>query len=113
MPFVLVSVPIVRSKATTKTATGYSGAAAAVPGSPFQARVYRVAQVAVNRDEAAAGSTTVDATRRIAIYDPACPVKAGDIATLPEADGTTTQAKVLRKRSYTKSVQYDLETGAE
>lgn len=84
-----------------------------IAGSPFLARVYRVSQTTVQRDEAQPGTATVDQMQRLSVLDPACPIEVNDIAYLPEADGSYTRAKVIRVRPYGDRCQYDLETGAE
>jgi hypothetical protein len=84
-----------------------------VPGSPFSARVYRVAQTTVTRDDDQSGTATLDEMQRMSILDPACPIQVNDIAFLPRATGTFTRAKVMRPRPYSDRTQYDLETGVE
>lgn len=84
-----------------------------IAGSPFLARVYRVPQTTVQRDEAQPGTATVDQMQRLSVLDPLCGVQVGDIAFLPRADGSFARAKVIRIRFYSDRIQYDLETGAE
>lgn len=114
MPLDYVRLKIVRLVSVV-TATGGLSAPleSELAGSPFLARVYRAAQSSVLRDEAQAGTATLDEMRRVSILNPACPAEVGDIAYLPRPDGTTTRAKIMRPRRYTDRVQYDLETGAE
>lgn len=123
MSLEIVSIPILSAARTHLGGGDYAEAETQIAGSPFAGRVYRAAQNTVGRDEAAPGVATVDQMPRMSIYDPACPVKVGMIALLPDPQGTTalvplpgtfTRAKVIRVRGrYGDRVQYDLETGAE
>lgn len=98
------------------TATlGIEIAEAAVVGSPFQGRIYRVQQTTSARDEAKPGAATIDEMRRISLTDPSADVRKGDIAILPGDDdpAATERALIQRVRRYGDRVQCDLETGAE
>lgn len=109
-----VRVKIVRLVFSVSATGGLSGPLESeLAGSPFLARVYRAPQSSVLRDEAQAGTATLDEMRRISIFDPACPADIGNIAYLPRPGGPATRAKVMRPRRYSDRVQYDLETGAE
>jgi hypothetical protein len=109
-----IKVPIVRTSETSTPTLGTATAEAAIAGSPFAARVYRVNQ-AVTRDEAAPGVATVNQQRRLSIVNPSVGVRIGDVALIPSDDnpGTTERAKVLNVRRYDDRIQCDLETGVE
>ncbi|BDI27991.1 hypothetical protein CCAX7_000420 [Capsulimonas corticalis] len=116
MPLDPIAVRILRaSRSRTPTGGKTVNAEADIPGSPFSARVYRVAQVTVNRDEAEPGIATQDQMRRLSILDPAAGVRKNDIALIPSDDdpSVTERAKVLRVRRYSDRVQCDLETGVD
>ena len=114
MPLDYVPVTVARPVSTVSATFGGSAPTLMqLAGSPFLARVYRVAQTTVGRDEAQPGTATLDEMQRLSVMDPACPIQVNDIAFLPQADGSTRRAKVLRVRRYADRTQYDLETGAE
>ncbi len=113
MPLDYVPVRVVRLVRTRTAAAGKTTAEAELPGSPFLARVYRVSQSSVDRDEGQPAVATLDQMQRLSVLDPACEIRVGDIAFLPQPDGTTQRAKVLRPRRYGIRTQYDLETGAD
>lgn len=113
MPLESVAVRVVRPVRTRTATAGKTTTEAEIDGSPFLARVYRVAETAVDRDEAAPATATLDRMQRLSVPDPACPIRVGDIALLPQPGGGTRRAKVLRPRPYGGRVQYDLELGVE
>ena len=114
MPLEYVPVRVVRPGGTVSATFGKSAPfETEIAGSPFMARVYRVSQTTVERDEAQAGTATVDQMQRLSVLDPTCPIQVNDIALLPRADGSFTRAKVIRPRPYSDRIQYDLEIGAE
>lgn len=113
MSLQLVSVRVVTQTRTRDGGAGYTpGPDVDIAGSPFLARVYRVPQKEVREDDAAPGTTTVDRTQRLSIYNPAAPVAEDCIALLPRLDGSVQRAKVVRPRYYDDRIQCDLETGA-
>lgn len=113
MSLQFVSVRVVTQTRTRDGGAGYTpGPDVDIAGSPFQARVYRVPQKDTRQDDAAAGTTVVDRTQRLAIYNPAAPVAEGCIALLPLPGGSVQRAKVVRPRFYDDRIQCDLETGA-
>ncbi|MCW3059710.1 MAG: hypothetical protein JWQ02_1531 [Capsulimonas sp.] len=113
MPLVYIKVPILRGAEVATATLGTAITETAITGSPFRARVYRVPQTNVVRDEAAPGIATDDQMRRLSIMDQKAPVRKGDIALIPSDDNpaVTERATVLRIRRYGDRVQCDLETG--
>lgn len=115
MSLATVSILIMRpSRALTET-LGVAITEAAVAGSPFAGRVYRVQQTTSTRDEAKPGAATIDAMRRISLLNPDADVRKGDIAYLASDDdpSATERALIVRVRRYADRVQCDVETGAE
>lgn len=113
MPLDYVPVRVTRLVRTRTATGGHINAESELAGSPFLARVYRVASKSVERDEAQPATATVDKLRRLSVLDPACPISVGDMAYLPLPGGIFERAKALLVRAYADRTQYDLETGAE
>ena len=114
MPLEYVLARVVRLSSGVSATFGLTKPQEAyLAGSPFLARVYRVPQTTVGRDEAQPGTATLDEMQRMSILDPTCSIQVNDIAYLPLPNGTTQRAKIIRCRRYADRVQYDLETGAE
>jgi hypothetical protein len=112
MPRDIVQITIMRN-AQARTATGgHVPTLVPIPGSPvggWNCRLYRRPEITVHRDEAAPGVATVDPVRILSIIDTTAPVLINDIAKLPEG----IDAKIIRIRRYTRTLQCDLETGVE
>jgi hypothetical protein len=112
MPRQFVDIVISRDTFTTSATGGKVPVGAPIPGSPeagWPCRLYRQAQITVKRDEARPGVATIDQVPVLSIQDIACPVKVNDLAALPGG----INGKILRIRRYTRTLQCDLETGAE
>lgn len=112
MPRDIVKVPIVRNAAARTATGGRTMTASPIPRSPvdgWDCRLYRKPEISVDRDEGAAGVTTIDQVRVLSILDTTAPVQVNDLVQLPEG----INAKIIRVRRYTRTLQCDLETGAE
>lgn len=112
MPRDIVQVPIVRSSMARTDTGGHMPTLAPIPGSPeggWNCRLYRRPEITVHRDEGVPGVATVDPVRILSILDTTAPVRINDIARLPEG----IDAKIIRIRRYTRTLQCDLETGVE
>jgi hypothetical protein len=111
----ILKIKIVRSVRTRTATGGYTQVEAPIPGSPFPARVFRVSQTTISRDEAQPATATLDVMRRLSILNPSAAVQVNDIAYIPSdsAPGAMERAKIIRLRRYSDRVQCDLETGVE
>lgn len=112
MPRDIVKVPIVRNAAARTATGGRTMTASPIPGSPvdgWDCRLFRKPEISVDRDEGAPGVATVDQVRVLSLLDTTAPVQVNDLAQLPEG----INAKIIRVRRYTRTLQCDLETGAE
>lgn len=76
----------------------------ALPGSPFQARVYH-ASFTGRGTEIAPAAAKVQSTEVASFRDVSAPVRVGDLVTLP--DGAL--AKIVDRRGYSRSLQCDLQ----
>jgi hypothetical protein len=105
----IVSVAVTRESASGKSGTGYTEAGAAIEGSPFACRVYRLRAVGGTDFQPPEGVTTVEKLRVAAFLNPPPPtLMLGDVCTLP--DGTS--GPILRLRSYPDRLDADIETAA-
>ena len=112
MPRDIIKVVIVRPTPARTATGGRTITNTPIPGSPvdgWSCRLYRKPEITVHRDEAGPGVATVDPVSVLSILDLTAPVQIGDIAQLPGG----VNAKILRPRRYTHTLQCDLETGAE
>ena len=112
MPRDIVKVNIIRPTRSPTATGGKVVSTVPIPNSPadgWDCRLYRVPEITVHRDEGKTGIATIDNVRRISILDLTAPVQINDLVQMP--DGTN--AKILRVRKYTRTLQCDLETGAE